>query len=77
MATERVIRNSISWKHRDTGAEDTATYYQATADTYADLAHETASTELTRDDLDAIERYRRACEDGAAQIISKTTEVVW
>lgn len=73
---DRVIRNTISWKHRDTGDESTVTYYQATADVYADLAQESAATQLTPEDLDAIEAYRRACEDGAAQITNKSVEVV-
>lgn len=70
---KRVVERTIVWRHKDTRAVSTLRYFVAATDRHANAAA-THTSGLFPEDLDAIEEYRRACEDGTAQLLGRPTE---
>lgn len=65
----RVEEATVVWRHRDGGPTNTVKYFVTGHDRFRGLAEEHATT-LTDADLDAIEEYQRACEDGVAVVVN-------
>lgn len=64
----RVEEATVVWRHRDGGPDKSVKYFVTGHDRFRGLTEE-HSTTLTDADLDAIEVYQRACEDGVAVIV--------
>lgn len=69
----RVVERTVVWRHKDTRKVSTVRYFIAGSDRYAGLAA-THTTGLLPEEEAAIEDYRRACEEGAAELVGRPTE---
>lgn len=73
---DRVLEHTVTYAHRDTGTETTVRYFVGASDQYRNLADSVAASELTQDEVDALDAYNDACEDGKARFITRTTKAV-
>jgi hypothetical protein len=68
----RVIEQTVTWRHKTTRKVSTVRYFVAAEDRFRGLS-ESQTTGLTQAEEDAIEDYRRACDEGVAEIVARPT----
>lgn len=68
---DRVVEQTVTWHYKGQTKRHTVRYITAAEDRFNNRAETVSATQLQQADLDAIEEYRKACEEGKAIIVGR------